>query len=235
MNYFKKSVLVILTTLTVQLSWAQTSDEIINKYIDAIGGKEKLLALKTLKMTGSLSVQGLEVSVITTAVQAVGFRSDISVPGMGEGYQIMTPTKGISFMPFQGQSSPEEVDADRLKSGQLSLDIQSYLLNYKEKGHAVELVGKEKVEGADCFHLKLTTNIGKIVQVFIDATTYYKVKTVSSMNINGEETEIETVFSDFKKTPEGYVFPYSQTTPNGVILISAIEINKPVDESIFKQ
>ncbi len=234
MNYFKKSLLVLLTALTAQISWAQTADEVIGKYIDAVGGKEKLLALKTIKTTGSLNVQGLEVAVITTAVNGVGFRSDIAVPGMGEGYQIMTPTKGISYMPFQGQSSPEEVDAERLKSGQLSLDIQGYLLNYKEKGHAVELVGKEKVEGADCYHLKLTSNAGKIVQLFIDASTFYKIKTVSTVNINGEETEMETIFSDFKKTPEGYVFPYAQSTPNGNILVSSIEINKPVDESIFK-
>jgi hypothetical protein len=224
----------LLCLVFAQFAQAQTVDEVVDKYIAAIGGKEKLQVLKTIKMDGSLSVQGFDVSVITTISQGVGSRTDISVPGMGEGYQIMTPTKGWSFMPFQGQSSPEEVGEDMVKAGQTSLDIQSPLLNYKEKGHTVELLGKEKAEGKECYKLKLTSKQGKVTTIFLDATTHYRIKAVSKATVNGEEMDVETVYSDFKTTPEGYVFAYAQTSPRGTITYSTIEVNKPVDENIFK-
>lgn len=224
----------LLSLVLVQFAQAQTVDEVVDNYINAIGGKEKMLALKTIKMDGSLNVQGFDVGVVTTTSHGVGMRTDISVPGMGEGYQIMTPTKGWSYMPFQGQTSPEEVGEDMVKAGQNSLDLQSPLLNYKEKGHKVELLGKEKAEGKDCFKLKFTNKFGKESTVFIDATTYYRVKTVSKATVNGEEMDVETIYSDYRKNADGYVFAYAQTSPRGTITYSAIEVNKPVDENIFK-
>ena len=218
----------------VQFAQAQTVDEVIDNYINAIGGKEKLLALKSVKMDGSLNVQGFDVGVVTTISHGVGSRTDISVPGMGEGYQIMTTTKGWSFMPFQGQTSPEEVGEDMVKAGQSTLDIQSPFLNYKEKGNTVELLGKEKAEGKDCFKLKLTNKFGKVTTVFIDATTYYRIKAVSKATVNGEEMDVETIYSDYRKNADGYVFAYAQTSPRGTITFSSVEVNKPVDENIFK-
>ncbi len=226
--------LFIIMLVFVQFAQAQTVDEIIDKHIEAIGGKEKLMALKTIKMDGNMSVQGFEVGIVNTTAHAIGNRTDISVPGMGEGYQIMTPTKGWSYMPFQGQTSPEEVSEEQVKSGQGSLDIQGSLLNYKEKGNTVELLGKEKAEGADCYKIKLTTKSGKVNTVFINATTYYRVKAITTRQVNGSDADEEATYGDFKKTPEGYVFPYSVTTSRGTLIFSTIEVNKPVDENIFK-
>jgi hypothetical protein len=233
MNKLKTLALAAAAMVTMQAAQAQTADDVVNKYIDALGGKEKLMLLKSVKMTGGLSVQGMDIGITVTILNGVGSRTDIAVPGMGEGYQIMTPTKGWSYMPFQGQSSPEEVNEDRVKSGQGQLDLQGSLVGYKEKGHQIELMGKETVDGAECFKLKFTNKNSKVSTLFIDAKTYYRVKVVSTTNVNGEETEMETNYSDFRKTPDGYVFPFSQTTPNGTITYTAIEINKPVEESIF--
>jgi hypothetical protein len=232
MNKLKTLALAATAMITMQASQAQTADDVVNKYVEAMGGKEKLMALKSVKMTGSINVQGMDVGIAVTIVNGVGFRNDISVPGMGEGYQIMTPTKGWSYMPFQGQTSPEEVSEDKVKTGQAQLDLQSALVNYKEKGHQVELLGKETAEGTECYKLKLTNKNGKVSTVFIDAKTYYRIKSITTANVNGEDMEVETVYSDFKKV-DGYVFPFSQTTPNGPIVYTAVEVNKPVDVSIF--
>jgi hypothetical protein len=44
---------------------------------------------------------------------------------------------------------------------------------------------------------------------------------------------METTYTDFKKLPEGYVFPFSQTNLSGTINYTSIGINMPVDEKIF--
>ena len=65
-------LLAIAAVISIQSIKAQTVDEVIDKYEIALGGKEKLLSLKSVKMTGSISVQGFEVGVKVTIVDGVG-------------------------------------------------------------------------------------------------------------------------------------------------------------------
>lgn len=234
MKKFTTGLLALTTLISVHSSIkAQTADEVIDKYVAALGGKEKLATLKTVKMTGNLNVQGTDVGIVITAANGVGVRTDISVPGMGEGFQIMNAKKGWSFMPFQGQTEPAEVSADQVKSSQSQLDIQGALFNYKEKGSTVELAGKEAVNGADAYKIKLTSKDGKVSTLFIDAKTFYRVKSIAKTATPQGEVEMETTYSDFKKTDDGFVFPFSQTNNRGTIIFTAVETNKPVDEKIF--
>jgi hypothetical protein len=47
---------------------AQTVDEIIDKHIEAVGGKDKIAALKSVRMETNLSIQGMDIPVIQTRV-----------------------------------------------------------------------------------------------------------------------------------------------------------------------
>lgn len=214
---------------------AQTADEVIDKHIEAMGGKDKLTALKSLRMETNLSVQGMEIPVIQTSAHNIGQRVDISAMGM-EGYVITTPTAGWSYMPFMGQSAPEAMPEDQVKEGVDQLDLQGSLLGYKEKGHTVELIGKEEVDGTECYKLKLTTKEGKIRTLFIDSKNYYIVRRIAKANVNGQEMEVTVNFGDFKKTEEGYVFPHTigGAFGQGDMTVTKIEVNKPVDEKLFK-
>ena len=226
-------LLALAAIINVQSAKAQSVDEIIGKYETALGGKEKLLAIKSVKMVGNLNVQGMDVGVTTTAINGVGSRNDISVPGMGEGFQVVNATKGWDFMPFMGQANPEEISADQAKASQGLLDLQGVLVNYKEKGSQVELLGKEKVDTAECYKLKVTNKQGVVSTLYIDATTYYRVKNITKMKTANGDADVETGYGDFKKTADGYVFPFSQTMERGTIVFSSIDVNKPVDEKIF--
>lgn len=233
MKKLTTGLLAVAAMISVQSINAQTVDEVIDKYEIALGGKEKLMSLKTVKMTGSINVQGLDVGVTVTVVHGIGSRNDIFVPGMGEGFQVMNASKGWNFMPFEGQAGPEEVSDEQQKSAQVQLDLQGTLVNYKEKGSRVELLGKETVDGAECYKLKLTGKQGEIGISFIDAKTWYRVKSITKTKTSDGEVEASTIYADFKKNEEGYIFPFSQTIDRGTIIFSTIETNKPVDEKIF--
>ncbi|MBP6432215.1 MAG: hypothetical protein KA319_10635 [Ferruginibacter sp.] len=223
----------IFCLVAAQVSFAQTTDEIVEKFITAQGGKEKMLALQTVKMTGGLSVQGADVALTINRKHMVGARTDISVMGT-ENFQLTTPEKSWSYMPVQGQSAPEELPEDVHKSTVGQLDLQGVLLNYKEKGHAVEYKGKETANGTECYKLVITTKMGKSLTYFIDVKTDRLLKVVSKAMRNGEESEIETAFSDYRQTKEGYWFAYAMTSPQGDISYSLIETNVAIDDSIFK-
>ena len=206
---------------------AQTTDEVVKAYIDATGGAANIATIKTIKMSGALSVQGIDVAITITGSQGVGYRTDISVPGLGDGFQIYTPTKGWSYMPFQGQTSVEEMSAEQLKAGAGQVDIQGPLFNYKEKGNKVELLGKETIDGVECYKLKIEVAGGsKQTTLYLDTKTYYRVKYV-----NGD---VEIFYSNYKKTADGLYYPFTMTTPNGTIEFSSVELNQPVDPTLFK-
>ena len=64
-------LLAIAAVISVQSIKAQTVDEVIDKYQIALGGKEKLLTLKSVKMTGSINVQGFDVGLTVTLTDSV--------------------------------------------------------------------------------------------------------------------------------------------------------------------
>lgn len=216
-----------------QFAQAQTADDVVNKYLTAMGGKEKMNALKTLKMEGNLSVMGNDVAIVMTKKHLVGMRMDISAMGT-ENYQVVTPTKGIMFMPVQGMAEPTEMPAEQLKAAQSQLDIQGTLVDYKEKGSTVELIGKEKVDGEECANLKVTYKSGVVSNFFISEKTGFIVKTVGKRVINGEEVEVSNSYSNYKQNADGYWFPYTSINMQGTTEFSKVSTNVAVDDNIFK-
>jgi hypothetical protein len=151
-----------------------------------------------------------------------------------ENYQVVTPAKGIVFMPVQGMSEPTEMPAEQLKSALNQLDIQGSLVDYKEKGSTIELVGKEKVDGEDCSNLKVTFKSGLVTNFFISDKTGFIVKTTGKRVMNGEEMEVSNSYSNYKQNADGYWFPYTSTSTQGTTDFSKIETNVAVDDNIFK-
>ena len=233
MKLIRTSAIAIVALLVSVFTFAQTAEEIVAKHIEAVGGAAAWKKINSLYYEGKMTVQGAEVNVTLTVLNGKGSRQNISVMGM-TGYQIITPTAGWNFMPFQGQAAPEAMTADELKQSADDLDVQGKLVDYKSKGHTVEYLGKDDVEGTECFKLKITTKAGNVETVFIDPKSYYIVRSVVKRTANGQESEVPSDLSNYKKLPEGIVVPFSITLPFGELVISKAEINKQIDESAFK-
>lgn len=213
---------------------AQTADEIVSKHIDAIGGADAWHKVNSVKQEGNLTVQGnIKVAFVTTTLHTKGSRLDLAVMGMN-GYQIMTPTAGWGFMPFNGQTKPEPVTEDQVKEGTDQLDAQGTLIDYKTKGHTLTMLGKEDIDGVETYKVQVAQKSGKIETLFFDPKTYYIIRSVSKVKANGQEVDQTTNLSNYKKLPEGIVVPMSITLPQGELLIDKVTINGPVDEAIFK-
>ena len=124
----KKLLAVIALTSLFVTGKTQTVDEIIDKHLAALGGKEKWLNLKTIIIEGNLKANGADVAVKIFGAHNKGTRQDITLGGM-TGYDIVTPTEGWTFLPFQGQTKPEAKTADDLKNALDDLDLRRHLLS----------------------------------------------------------------------------------------------------------
>lgn len=212
---------------------AQTAEEIIAKHIEAIGGKDAWKKIVSITFDGTMNVQGNDIQISLVQLHGKGMRQDITVQGLS-GYQIVTPTQGWTYLPFQGQTEVTAMSEEDVKRAQSELDVQGPLIDHKEKGHTVELAGKETIEGTECYKLSVTLSSGRKTVIFIDSKTYYAVRTNMSQQVNGQEQDMETSFSGFEKLREGIVMPKSMTLPYGTMTINKVEVNKPIDENLFK-
>lgn len=222
----------IMLLVFAQFAQAQTVDEVINKHVEAVGGKANWSKIENVVMEGSLTIQGTEISVISTQVHNKLNRQDINAMGM-QGFDMMTPTEGWVYMPFQGMQKPEPKTADEIKESQSDLDVAGPLVDYAAKGHKMELVGKEDVDGTECYKINATLASGKTVTFFIDPTSYLIIRVKEKRKMNGQEAELQTDLSDYK-TIDGVKMPYSITQQFGTVLISNIKVNQAIPESAFK-
>jgi len=118
--------------------------------------------------------------------------------------------------------------------------IASQLMDYKARGHKVELQGQEDVEAIKTYKIKLTNkDDNKVTTYFISVADNTIIKSVSTRQIQGQEIEIETFYSDIKDF-NGLKFPMLRTQKmQGQVFqeikIANIEFNVPVDEKIFNK
>ena len=231
-------VLFVLGLLFMQFVNAQTVDDIINKYVDARGGKDKMAAVTSVYMEGSRQMMGNEVLVKATTVQGKLYRTDFEMGGT-TGYTIVTPTEGWSFIPMQSPKV-ESIPADRLKTMQGQLDVWGPLVDYAAKGHKAELQGKETIDGKEAWKIKLTLSSGRETTYFIDTKTNLVMQTrqTSPARGNNPPVEIITNYSDYKSF-DGIMFPQTIANPGGGMMggsttFDTIVINKAVDESQYK-
>jgi hypothetical protein len=227
-------VMILIASLCNIHIEAQTLDEIIDKNIAARGGKEKLLALNSVSMEGTLSLNGQNIPVTIIQLNNKGQKVTLTINGMVN-YTIQTKDSGWNYFPIQGQTKPEVMPSAVIKEMSDGLDIQGSFINYKEKGYSVELIGKEDVDGTQCFKIRMVTNSGLEETLFIDPISYYVIKTVEKTKASGQEQEQAQTFSNFKRLDTGYVFPFSLTGFGpGELVITKIEVNIPIGESIFR-
>jgi len=222
----------ILALICAQFAQAQTVDEVISKHVAALGGKEKLSKIQNVVMEGSLNIQGTEISLTVTQVNNKLNRQDITAMGM-HGFDMMTDKEGWQYMPFQGMQKPEPKTADEVKKSQSDLDIAGPLVDYAAKGHKAELLGKEDVEGTECYKIKVTLAAGKEVTFFIDLTSSMIIRAKETRKFNGQDTELQTDFSDYKEV-EGVKMPFSITQQFGTVLFSSIKVNQTIPDSAYK-
>ncbi len=222
----------VALAITVSFVSAQTVDEIADSYTKAMGGKEKLQSLNSVKMTGSMSTQGVDVAMVFSKLHMKGMRLDMEIMGSSN-YQLGNLSKAYMFMPVMGQTAPEEMPAEAFKSVVNEYDVQGSLFDYKNKGYKISFAGKEKLDNAEAYKLDITYPNGENRTFFIDVATSRLVKTISKKSANGQEMENVTTYTDYKQNKDGYWFAYTLNSPQGTIVFDTVETNVALPETLF--
>jgi len=211
---------------------APTADEIVGKYVAAIGGKDAISQVKSMTMESSLQVMGNESPSTTTIVDGVGYKSETDLNG-AKIIQCYTDKGGWIVNPMAGANDPTPMPDDVYNAGKGQINIGGALYNYAAKGSKIESMGKD----GNAYKIKVTTKENVEAMYLIDSTTYLVTSVMSKGKMQDQDIDITTGFSDYRKTDIGYVIPYSINVDFGQFALSLavkkVEFNKAIDPAVF--
>jgi len=217
---------------------AETADEVIAKNVAARGGLDKIRAVHSLRMTGTMSMgPDLEAPMVLELARGNRMRMEFTVQGK-KGIQTFDGTSGWTLMQFMGQTEAEAMPAEAVKDVVEQTDIDGPLVDYQKKGHKVELVGRDQASGSDAYHFRVTLKNGVVREIWIDAASGLEVRGEGRREMRGRTMEAETTLGDYR-TVEGLQFPHRiEGGPKGSpqkqkITITKIEVNPTIEDSRF--
>jgi outer membrane lipoprotein-sorting protein len=234
---------IAVTTLLVGPAGAQTVDELVAKSVAARGGLAKLKAVKSVRMTGTVSMGAMELRLVVELKRPSSLRQDVTFQGStvveafdGKDAWAIPPMTGA---PVPMASGPVLLPAAAAREKADQADFEGPLVDYRAKGNKVELVGKERLDGADVFKLKVTRKNGDVQYYFLSAETYLPVLVEASVTIDEQTIEGESTLGDYREV--GGVL-WAHSIQNGAagqpekqsVVFTKIEINPVIDDSRFK-
>jgi len=237
MKTLKVSLLAIAALFVTNFVQAQTADDVVNKYLDAIGGRALLGTIKSLYVESEASMMGNTLPVTINCLFGKGYKTEMDISGQ-KIIQCVTDNGGWMINPMAGNSTAQPMPEDEYKSSKDNLQLGAPLINYAANGSKIELVGKETLDSVSVYHLKLTDKDNNETNFYINSTTYYMVKMTKT--VADAQIDITTTFSDYQKTDAGYVMPFTtkMSMSNGIdftMTVKKVVVNKEIDPKIFEK
>ncbi|MEI8280078.1 MAG: insulinase family protein [Bacteroidota bacterium] len=212
-----------------------TINEVMKKYIAALGGEKVINSIKDIKIVSSGEFQNIALTI--TAEKKSPSKMNMSISGMGMTFQKMVLNGDKGYQEVQGKRT--DMTADDLAENQEEADIQS-ILHPEKYGIKRTVKAMDNVNGSDAYVVEAVNAKGKKSTEYYDVQSGLLVKKVSTATAaEGEPTSTETVeYLDYKEVTGGYKVPYTVKEAAGPQIITAkvqsVDINKGIDDAEFK-
>jgi hypothetical protein len=217
---------------------AQTVDEIVGRYVAARGGLERIRSIASMRLSGTISPapgesgpfrlelkrpQKMRVEMIvqgTTLTQATnGTTAWVVTPMLAAGAGVILP--------------PEE--AQGLKD---QADVEGPLVDWKPKGHKVELLGRDARFAKEAFRLKVQLKSGDLRWLYIDTTSFLQLAEEGERPSPRGLVRIETRLSDHRSV-KGLVIPFVLDISAGGedrqrVAFDQVEVDVPIEDARFE-
>ncbi len=228
----------LLLAVALPAAAEATLDEIIATNIESRGGMKALKAIETMRIEGRMAMgPGMEAPITIEAKRPNSMRMEFVFQGM-TGVQAYDGETGWQIMPFTGSSEPEKLNEEELENIIDQADIDGPLVDWKKKGHEVEYLGTEEVDGTDAHKLKVVHKNGRESTMYLEAESCLEMKTKSTANMQGMEVEVEVTYGDYKEVA-GVMMAHSISqaaagAPGGMsITFEKIEANVDLTDDRF--
>jgi hypothetical protein len=130
--------------------------------------------------------------------------------------------------PFQGRKDPQKLSPEDAKALVEATDIVGPLVDHGRKGHRVEYLGTEDIDGTDAHKLRVTLASGDVQYRFLDPDHFLEIRVVSQRMVRGQEEKTTVDLGEYEEV-DGVYFPFEI----GRNHLEKVELGTPVDVSRF--
>jgi hypothetical protein len=226
----KKLIIIMAGLFIMTAISAQSLDEIVKKYT-AANKLDNVANLKTIKITANMSLMGMEMPMVMWMKNPNKIKSVTTFNGQ-DMIQVFDGEKGYVVSPMTGSTEPVEMTPDQVKQTLRSSMFQNYMATYLKNGQ-LTLNGEENVNDKPAYKLQATIEGGTVIDIYIDKTSYFLVKTATTAS----GVTMESYPTDYTET-SGFMIPMkTSTSAQGMdILINftKVEVDVPMEDDIFK-
>lgn len=234
---FIGAILVCLVPIPAAAQTLTTS-QILSKVYVARGGLTRIRALRSEKISGTISFGSEASGPFTVELRRpMKMRMTLAVQNQTM-IRVYDGTQGWANNPFAGKLTPEAMPEEDLKNISEEADFDGPLVDYAKKSNKVEVVGKDKAEDKDAWRVRLTTKNGDVRYYLFDAKTFLLLKWEGKRRAEGKEYPIESYFHDYRDV-DGVKFAFeidsgsSATDLTQKLVIDKIEVNLNFPDSDF--
>lgn len=243
---FSSLILVINVFLLpngASVAQALTLDQLIDRNVQALGGRAAIEAVQSIKLALHIVDPGLEVDAIYCAARPGRMRIDITAPGKPVYVEAFNGSRA-----WQWKGKAEPVEESKTATGALrhGIELPGKLFGLHElqgRGNQLTLVGRESVDDIDYYVLRLTFSDRMNTTLYLDPETWLitRRRDVRPLHpdLDPTPTTIETKMTDFRKVGN-LVFAFASTDTDmktGKVLekvtVREIKLNSPVPEGFF--
>ena len=183
-----------------------STEDIIAHHVAARGGAQRLAALSVLDRSGKLIVPGfnLLLTVRDIKTRAGQYRQEVTLQGLTQ-IQAYDGHEAWQVQPFQGRKDPSKMSADEAKALALAADFDLPFVDAKRKGHSVEYLGLEEIDGTPAHKLRVRLAWGDEATFWIDPDTWMVIRELDRQTIRGAEQLTETDYGEYERVAGVYV------------------------------
>lgn len=189
-----------------------TGKEILTRYIEKTGGKEKYEAIKTLLVTSKMEFVGANIvanlSIRTAEPNLVAANFDI--PGIGV---IKRGTDGTHGWEENPMSGPRLIEGAEL-AAMLEESDMTNVVDFEKQYTSLETIGTEEINGKKTYKVELTSKSGRKETRFYDVETGYLVRTNAVQQTQMGELPTQVDMGDYKEVG-GIMIPHTTSVVAG--------------------
>ena len=213
-----------------------TVDNILEKYVKALGGKEAIEKTSSRSANGSFEIEALNMSgtfeMFAKAPNKNAMKIDL--PGVGMVYNVFDGVKGWDSNPMTGL---RELSGAELAAMKRRADFHSEI-NFKKHYPKMEVKGKEKVGSSETYVIEATPDEGGPEKLYFDVNTGLLVR--HDLEAEGPQGKMATeIYTDDYKVVDGVKIPHTlkQVSPMLAMTMKFTEIktNVEIDEAKFSK